>query len=68
MAKTFKVLPSEILTRADTFDLRILDVGTKWHNMEHEEQTDAQKQREPEYSQKELLEILKKHKAKVKAK
>lgn len=36
LAKEYKLLPSEALSRATTFDLYVLDLGTKWTNLQHD--------------------------------
>jgi hypothetical protein len=56
LAKTYGILPSEVAARATTFDLMVTDVFTTWENH----------QRNPNgienYSQEQLLEVLKKGK------
>lgn len=35
LAAKYHLLPSEVLARADTFDLFVLDLGAKWANRQH---------------------------------
>jgi hypothetical protein len=37
LADNYKCLPSEILSRATTFDLYVLDIHTKWIKYQHEQ-------------------------------
>ena len=32
VATRYHVLPSEVMSRADTFDLMVMDVAQSWHN------------------------------------
>jgi hypothetical protein len=36
IAENYKCLPSEVMARANTFDLYVLDVHTKWVNYQHQ--------------------------------
>jgi len=36
MANRYKMLPSEVLARATTFDLMVLDQSAKWERYQHE--------------------------------
>ena len=38
LAENYKCLPSEVLARATTFDLYVLDVHTKWFKYQQEQQ------------------------------
>lgn len=38
LAKTYHILPSDVLTRATTFDLMIYDVMTTWENSQNNPQ------------------------------
>lgn len=58
MAKRYKLLPSEILSRSSTFDLYIMDAAIAYHNY----QLAKAEGKTPEMSEDELLEILKKSK------
>lgn len=37
LAERYKMMPSEVLNRANTFDLYVLDVSSKWLKYQHEE-------------------------------
>lgn len=37
LAENYKCLPSDVLARATTFDLYVLDVHTKWIKYQHEQ-------------------------------
>lgn len=37
LAENYKCLPSEVMSRATTFDLYVLDVHTKWVKYQHQE-------------------------------
>lgn len=37
LADRYKLLPSEIIERASTFDLYVLDISSKWLKYQHEE-------------------------------
>lgn len=39
MAQRYHLLPSEVLERSSTFDLRVLDVGNAWNRHQYEKQT-----------------------------
>ena len=45
LAENYKCLPSEVMHRATTFDLYVLDVHTKWLKYQH--QRSANKQANP---------------------
>jgi hypothetical protein len=38
LAENYKCLPSEVLARATTFDLYVLDVHTSWVKYQHEQE------------------------------
>lgn len=46
LAHRYKILPSEALERASSFDLYVLNVSTQWHNYK-QEQASAQQQGKP---------------------
>jgi hypothetical protein len=68
LAENYKCLPSEVLARATTFDLYVLDVHTKWVKYQHEQEkirqgnssgTDtAQTFKQPKLSQKQLIAMM----------
>ena len=45
LAETYKCLPSEVLARANTLDLYVMDVATQWRNYQHEQQEGRSSQR-----------------------
>jgi hypothetical protein len=56
LARTYGMLPSEVASRATTFDLMVTDVYTTWENyQQNPDSTDH-------YSQEQLLEALNKRK------
>ena len=38
LAHRYNCLPSEALERCTTFDLKVLDTSTKWHNYKNEQE------------------------------
>lgn len=58
VAKTYGLLPSEVVARATTFDLMITDVMTSWEK--HQMDKATQKVSPESYSQDQLQEILEK--------
>lgn len=62
LAEAYKILPSEALNRASTFDLYVLDTHLKYNNYlqsKSEDKSQAPKLKK-KYSQEDLLEIIKK--------
>jgi hypothetical protein len=62
LAHRYHCLPSEALARASTFDLKVLDTSTKWHNYKAEQadRREGSSNKPPEsYSQEQLMSILK---------
>lgn len=57
MAERYKLLPSELLARASTLDLFIMDAAVSYHNYQHKKQNG---QVAEQYSQDELLDMIKK--------
>lgn len=62
LAKEYAVLPSEALSRSNTFDLFVLDVATRWQIHQHKE-FEAQKgnslaPRPPKLTQAEMLDMI----------
>ncbi|CAB4154618.1 hypothetical protein UFOVP647_15 [uncultured Caudovirales phage] len=45
LAETYKCLPSEVLARASTLDLYVMDVATQWRNYQHEQQEGRTKEK-----------------------
>jgi hypothetical protein len=67
LAENYKCLPSEVMSRATTFDLYVLDVHTKWVKYQHEQEKAKQKggpaqanlPRAPKLSEKKMLDMIK---------
>lgn len=63
LAENYKCLPTEVLERATTFDLYVLDVHTRWLKYQHERQTGKVganlTSREKKLTQQDMLEMLK---------
>ena len=57
IAERYGLLPSEVLTRANTFDVFIVDAAVGYRNTLQERAMNPDKP--PDYKQEELLEILK---------
>lgn len=64
LAENYKCLPTEVMARATTFDLYVLDVHTKWVKYQHQEATNKQAlpnaPNRPVMTQKQLLDMIKK--------
>jgi hypothetical protein len=68
LAKTYGLMPSEVLERGTTFDLYVLDVHTKWVKYQHEQEKirqgassgadTAQTFKQPKLSQKQLRAMM----------
>lgn len=62
LAENYKCLPSEVLHRATTFDLYVLDVHTKWVKYQHQraanEQANPNAPKVPVMSAKQLAEMI----------
>jgi hypothetical protein len=62
LAESYKCLPTEVLERATTFDLYVLDVHTRWVKYQHEQATAKQEgrnaQRVPKLSQEQLRAMM----------
>jgi len=56
LGKRYGLLPSEVITRADSFDLYIMDAALTFENY-HNEKNSTGKEPVPEYSTDELLEL-----------
>ena len=64
LAENYKCLPTEVLERATTFDLYVLDVHTKWVKYQHEQEKSRQAGRAsiskaPKLSQQQMLDMIK---------
>ena len=66
LAESYKCLPTEVLERATTFDLYVLDVHTKWVKYQHEQEKARQSQgkgsgqafQQPKLSQQQLRAMM----------
>jgi hypothetical protein len=62
LAHRYNCLPSEALERCTTFDLKVLDTSTKWHNYKNEQENarlNPESKKKPEdFSQDQLKAIL----------
>lgn len=58
MAKRYSLLPSEILDRASTFDLVIMDAALGYENFQHD--TANGKKHVPKLSQAEMMDMMRK--------
>jgi hypothetical protein len=56
LAKRYGRLPSEVLAQANTFDLHVLDVSTKFQNHLHDREQGKTKGGQP--SQQELIRMM----------
>jgi hypothetical protein len=64
LAENYKCLPSEVMARATTFDLYVLDVHTKWVKYQHEQEKAKGEgktiaPRAPQLSQQQMLDMIK---------
>lgn len=62
LGKRYGLLPSEVLRRADTFDLYVLDAAMTFEQYHHKKAMNGGKDPVPDYSQDELMAIMKKAK------
>ena len=58
MAERYKMLPSQVIRDASTFDLYIMDAAISYHNHQQRKQSGQS----PELSTEELMEMMKKAK------
>lgn len=62
LAHRYNCLPSEALERCTTFDLKVLDISTKWHNYKNEQENarlNPESKKQPaDFSQDQLKAIL----------
>jgi hypothetical protein len=64
LAENYKCLPTEVLERATTFDLYVLDVHTRWVKYQHEQEKARYEGRGnlpkvPKLSQQQMLDMIK---------
>lgn len=68
LAERYKMLPSQVLESASTFDLYVLDVSAKWLKYQHEKaEQDQQRQSinkhapaTPKLSQEQMIDMIRK--------
>lgn len=41
LAKTYKLLPSEVMERGNTFDLYVMDIATRYEKYQHQKSQDG---------------------------
>lgn len=58
LGKRYGLLPSEILNRADTFDLYILDAALTFERYHHDKSMNKGREPIPDYTTDELKEIM----------
>lgn len=56
MAERYKMLPSQVMKNASTFDLYVMDAAISYHNHQQRKQSGQA----PELSTDEMMEIMKK--------
>lgn len=59
IAERYGILPSEVMTRATTFDLFIADAAIGYRNIQQQKANNQGQEATPNYSQDELIRILK---------
>lgn len=59
LAKTYKLLPSEVLKRGTTFDLFVLDVATRYSRYQQEVADGKAIKKEHKLSQQQMLDMIK---------
>tara|TARA_Y100000385_G_scaffold239853_1_gene255423 strand:- start:4345 stop:4578 length:234 start_codon:yes stop_codon:yes gene_type:complete len=62
IGKRYGMLPSQVISEADTFDLYIMDAAMSFEHYHHKKQNSKNGLAVPDYSQEELQEILGKKK------
>lgn len=65
LAFRYGLLPSEVLARATTFDLTVLDVSARWERYQFEKQNGKLKTEVPDLSEQEMLDMIRKVKEDV---
>lgn len=58
LATRYHVLPSEAARNADTFDLIVLDLSSKWNKRQHDIQQNGGVEPQPELTQEQMAMIL----------
>lgn len=66
LGKRYGMLPSEVIDRANTFDLYIMDVSLTFENYHHKKQLNNGKEPIENYTTQDLLAIFNKNKNKNK--
>ena len=64
LAHRYKMLPSEVLTRADTLDLHVLDLSGRWQRHQQEQLENKQSRQQSRLSQEQMLAMVKRVKDK----
>lgn len=62
LAKRYGLLPSEVLNKSTTMDLYIMDAAMSFENYHHKKQMNNGVDPAPNYSEKELLDMLNRNK------
>lgn len=62
LGKRYGMLPSEVIGRANTFDLYIMDIALTFENYHHKKSMNGGKEPIPDYTQDELMAMIKKNK------
>lgn len=60
LAKRYGMLPSKIISEADTFDLYIMDIALTFEQYHHKKAMNNGKDPLPEYTENELLNMVQK--------
>jgi hypothetical protein len=60
LAKRYGMLPSKIISEADTFDLYIMDIALTFEQYHHKKAMNNGKDPLPEYTESELLNMVQK--------
>jgi hypothetical protein len=64
LSERYGILPSEVMTRANTFDVFIADTAIGYRNVVQERAMNGGKAPQPEYKQSDLQEMLERVRAK----
>ncbi len=62
LGKRYGLLPSEVIRRADTFDLYVLDASLTFEQYHHKKSMNGGKDPVPDYTQDQLMAIMNKAK------
>jgi hypothetical protein len=65
LGKRYGLLPSEVISRGNTFDLYIMDCALTFEHHQHKKAMNNGKDPMPEYTQEQLLNIFNKGQGKV---